>query len=221
MNFEEDTTSGRLARPLRRIKKSGTGYERLQSPEGILPGEPIPSVEGWVLLLRHLPETAQTVEVRNLFSSVESDPEFFGNVTGIRLPIDDYGNCSGWALVELDSKIGFDRAIETLNGSSYFLYENSTESGEGEGVKTSNAPDSIEGSPDGNTLNGKKGKVLKVTPAFIAEEDADPVESMEKQEEVDLIPGMMKRARENEVQDAVDEDGLQNTDAVVKRMKEE
>lgn len=195
MNFQETTSSGRFLRPLRRIRKSGTEYERLQRPEGILAGEPIPSVEGWVLLLGNLPESTRTVDVKNLFSSANSDPEYFGNVSGIKLPLDDYGNCSGWALVELDSKCGFDRAIETLHGSSFFLNDQRS-GGDQEGL--SESTDAGVDSPSRSGAEADTPLLLKVTPAFIGEEDAHLGESGENEGEEELSAENMKRGRENE-----------------------
>eukprot|EP00796_Vickermania_ingenoplastis_P012875 gene12875-8753_t len=116
---DPDVKSGRPAPQLRRFRRSRVAYERLQRPEGVAPGDPIPSIEGWVLLLRQLPETTQTVDIRNLFASHPDDPEYFGNVNDVKMPLDDFGNCTGWALVELDSKEGFDRAIQELDGCEF------------------------------------------------------------------------------------------------------
>lgn len=118
MSIVEDIETGRLVRPLRRIRHQTTNYERLQRPENIQPGEPIPSIEGWVLLLRHIPDVTQTVHIKNFFTGFHEDTEYFGTITDVKLPIDDFGNCTGWALVELDTKLGFDRAIAELNGST-------------------------------------------------------------------------------------------------------
>lgn len=220
MNFEEDTVSGRLARPLRRIKKSEADYERLQRPEGIAPGECIPSVEGYVLILRNLPESVQSVDVRNLFSSVDSDPDGFGNVKSIKLPLDDFGNCSGWALVELDSRIGFEKAIEKLNGSSYFLPDGHTGTAAGEQTPSVQLGGSSETStitsPDGD---GEK-LLLKVQPAFIAEDDTDLTELKKTQTEEEESTGKLKRRRDDESNSVMD-NSVEEEKPAEKKVREE
>lgn len=220
MNFEEDTVSGRLARPLRRIKKSETDYERLQRPEGIAPGESIPSVEGYVLILSNLPESVTSVDIRNLFSSVDSDTDGFGNVKSIKLPLDDFGNCSGWALVELDSRIGFERAIEKLNGSSYFLPDGHTETTAGEQTMSPQHGGPSESSTT-TSRDGDEGKpLLMVQPAFIAEDDTDLTELQRTQAEEEEGAGMLKRGREDERKSAVDNSYEEDKPAEKKRKDE-
>lgn len=220
MSFEEDTVSGRLARPLRRIKKSETDYERLQRPEGIAPGESIPSVEGYVLILSNLPESVTSVDIRNLFSSVDSDTDGFGNVKSIKLPLDDFGNCSGWALVELDSRIGFERAIEKLNGSSYFLPDGHTETTAGEQTMSPQHGGPSESSTT-TSRDGDEGKpLLMVQPAFIAEDDTDLTELQRTQAEEEEGAGMLKRGREDERKSAVDNSYEEDKPAEKKRKDE-
>lgn len=54
---------------LRRVRKARTQYEKLQRPADIMPGEPIPSIEGWVVFLTHLPPFTTVEDIQDLFVS--------------------------------------------------------------------------------------------------------------------------------------------------------
>lgn len=158
MAFQEDIESGKPMTTMRRVRRTPAAYERLVPPPGVSPGEPIPSIEGWVLLLRHLPEVTQTVHLENIFSSFNpTDPEYFGAVKEVKISVDDYGNCSGWALVEVESREGFDRAIRELNGRRFDVEEGRVVP---EGEPSSCAP-------------------VEVSPAFVAESEAIDAEDEE------------------------------------------
>eukprot|EP00796_Vickermania_ingenoplastis_P012885 gene12885-8756_t len=115
---DPDVKSGRPAPQLRRFRRSRVAYERLQRPEGLRPATPFRASRAGAAPAS-APETTQTVDIRNLFASHPDDPEYFGNVNDVKMPLDDFGNCTGWALVELDSKEGFDRAIQELDGCEF------------------------------------------------------------------------------------------------------
>lgn len=185
MSFVVDVHSGRRVNThtlLRRIR-SRQAYEVVQPPEPIRPGEPVPSIEGWVLLLSNLPTYTQVTHIRNLLASFDPDPEYFGNVNEVKLPIDDYDQCAGWALVELDSKQGFDRAIEALNGCRFSMEDGSVVHAHGES-----------GDGDAGALQTASPPIA-VAPAFIAEEEgANERDETRGAEEEEDGPGM-KRTR--------------------------
>lgn len=143
-------------------------YERLQCPGGSLSGDPVPSIEGWVLLLGGLPAVTSTTDIRNLLVSYSAeDAEYFGNVKEVRLSTGSDGNCGDWALVELDSEEGFRRAIAELNGLSL------------------------------NAAFGTEGEaaILRVAPAFVREEEE--LNQEDEPSEPARQPGM-KRGRDND-----------------------
>lgn len=105
---------------LRRVRRARTQYERLQRPDDIQPGYPIPSIEGWVLLFSNLPETTTQEDIVNfLVSFKEGDPEYFGTVTDVKIPLSADCFCAGYALVEVKEREGFDRALAELNGAPF------------------------------------------------------------------------------------------------------
>ncbi|CCW64122.1 unnamed protein product [Phytomonas sp. EM1] len=102
----------------RRVRRTRARYERLQPPPGVLPGEPVPSIEGWILLLTQLPPCTTTEDVESLFALFrEGDPDYFGVVQKVKIPLDKDCLCPGYALVELDSEEGFRRALAELQGT--------------------------------------------------------------------------------------------------------
>ncbi|KAK7201196.1 RNA recognition motif (RRM, RBD, or RNP domain) [Novymonas esmeraldas] len=105
---------------LRRVRRARTQYERLQRPDDIQPGSPIPSIEGWVLFFSNLPETTTQEDIANyLVSFKEGDPEYFSSITDIKIPLNADCFCAGYALVELGNRVGYDRAIAELNGTMF------------------------------------------------------------------------------------------------------
>ncbi|CAG9576382.1 conserved hypothetical protein [Leishmania major strain Friedlin] len=107
-------------RQLRRVRRARTQYERLQRPDDIQPGYPIPSIEGWVLFFSNLPETTTQEDIANyLVSFKEGDPDYFGAITDIKIPLNADCFCAGYALVELEDRAGYERAIAELNGTVF------------------------------------------------------------------------------------------------------
>ncbi|KAG5501833.1 hypothetical protein JKF63_04103 [Porcisia hertigi] len=105
---------------LRRVRRARTQYERLQRPDDIQPGYPIPSIEGWVLFFSNLPETTTQEDIANyLVSFKEGDPDYFSTITDIKIPLNADCFCAGYALVELETRVGFERAIAELNGTVF------------------------------------------------------------------------------------------------------
>lgn len=105
---------------LRRVRRARTQYEKLQRPDDIQPGSPIPSIEGWVLFFSNLPETTTPEDIANfLVAFKEGDPQYFSEVMDIKIPLNIDCFCAGYALVELRSREGYERALEELNGATF------------------------------------------------------------------------------------------------------
>ncbi|KPA86801.1 hypothetical protein ABB37_00864 [Leptomonas pyrrhocoris] len=105
---------------LRRVRRARTQYERLQRPDDIQPGYPIPSIEGWVLLFSNLPETTTQEDIVNfLVAFKEADPDYFSTVTDVKIPLSADCYCAGYALVELKDRTGFERALAELDGAAF------------------------------------------------------------------------------------------------------
>lgn len=129
---------------LRRIRRTKAQYEKLQRPADIAPGNPIPSIEGWVLLLTNLPPDTTVEDVQDLLVSFKPGaPEYFGPIRDVRIPLDRNCQCPGHVLVELDSREGFERACAELPDCPIPFY----------------------------VEDGAEPRRLGVAPAFLAEED--------------------------------------------------
>lgn len=137
---------------LRRIRRTRTQYEKLQRPPDIAPGNPIPSIEGWVVFLTNLPPATTAEDVQDLFMSfAPNDPSHFGSIREVKIPLDRDCRCAGHVLVELDSQQGFERACAELPGCRIPFYED----------------------------DDAEPRLLGVAPAFLAEEDEVAVEPQE------------------------------------------
>ncbi|KAI5685469.1 RNA recognition motif [Leishmania braziliensis] len=118
--MEATEAPGTELRQLRRVRRTRTQYERLQRPNDIQPGYPIPSIEGWVLFFSNLPETATQEDIADyLVSFKEGDPDYFGTITDIKIPLNADCFCAGYALVELGGRVGYERAIAELSGTMF------------------------------------------------------------------------------------------------------
>lgn len=118
--LEVSTTLSVPVQPLRRVRRSRAQYERLQRPSDVAPGQPTPSVESWCLFLTNLPEKTTAVDVQDFLAAHKTeDPDYFGPVKDVKLPLDKNCLCTGYALVELESEEGFRRALAELNGTDF------------------------------------------------------------------------------------------------------
>ncbi|KPI85994.1 hypothetical protein ABL78_4956 [Leptomonas seymouri] len=118
--METTSVSSTGLQQLRRVRRARTQYERLQRPDDIQPGYPIPSIEGWVLLFSNLPETTTQEDIVHFLASFKAeDPDYFSTVTDVKIPLSADCYCAGYALVELKDRIGFERALAELNGAAF------------------------------------------------------------------------------------------------------
>ncbi|KAL7701907.1 RNA recognition motif(a.k.aRRM RBD or RNP domain) [Lotmaria passim] len=118
--METMSASSTGVQQLRRVRRARTQYERLQRPDDIQPGYPIPSIEGWVLFFSNLPETTTQEDIVNFIVAFkEGDPEYFSTVTDVKIPLSADCFCAGYALVELKERTGFERALAELNGAAF------------------------------------------------------------------------------------------------------
>ncbi|ORC87610.1 RNA-binding protein 8A [Trypanosoma theileri] len=144
---------------VRRVRRMRSHFERLVRPADVAPGEPMPSIEGWVLFLTNLPANTTTDHILDIFhthasptattttttlnneadenekdnnnNNNDNDNDDEGNtatttgaVTGggygrvreVKMPLDRNCECCGYALVELESREAFTRALRELNG---------------------------------------------------------------------------------------------------------
>lgn len=162
---------------LNRVRRSRQQYEHLQQPEGVVPGDPVPSIEGWVVFLTGLPPSTKIEDVQDIFAQFKAgDENYFGNIRNVKLPLTAECTAQGYALVELDSKEGFTRAIGELTGVHLTFAEKEQ--------------------PDGSPY------VLRVSAAFVAE-----VEEEENSENDEAVVGDKRRRDDdgNEEETSADE----------------
>ncbi|RNF26103.1 RNA-binding protein 8A [Trypanosoma conorhini] len=146
----EDTAAAEVP-TVRRVRRMRTHFERLVRPAEVQPGDPMPSIEGWVLFLTNLPPNTTTDHVLDLFLTYKNDEgEGYAPVREVKLPLDKNCSCRGYALVELERKEAFERALRELQGIVLPFAE-------------------------GEPPTGEEVWRLQIAPTFLGEEDGDDI----------------------------------------------
>ncbi|KEG11119.1 RNA-binding protein 8A [Trypanosoma grayi] len=102
---------------VRRVRRMRSQFERLVRPADVAPGEPMPSIEGWALFLTNLPPNTTSDHILDLFLTHNgASGEGYDPIREVKMPLDKNCCCSGYALVELESKDAFERALRELDG---------------------------------------------------------------------------------------------------------
>ncbi|KAG8342021.1 putative RNA recognition motif (a k a RRM RBD or RNP domain) [Trypanosoma vivax] len=131
---------------VRRVRRMRSHFERLVRPDDIAPGEPMPSIEGWVLFLSNLPPNTTSDHIQDLILS-HRDGEC-GPVREVRVLLDKNCSCCGYALVELERRESFEMALKELDGIVIPF-------------------------ADGEPPNGEDAWRLRAAPTFLGEADDD------------------------------------------------
>lgn len=151
----EDTTLTELA-PVRRVRRMLSRFERVVRPPDVRPGDPMPSVEGWVLFLTNLPANTTTDDIQDIFLAHNgADGEAYAPVREIKMPLDKNCECCGYALVELERKADFDRALRELQGVTLPFASGEPPAGE-EAWRLRIAPTFLGEEEDDNPVAGEK-----------------------------------------------------------------
>ncbi|KAF8278779.1 RNA-binding protein 8A [Trypanosoma cruzi] len=141
---------------VRRVRRLRSQFERLVRPADVRPGEPMPSIEGWVLFLTNLPANTTTDHILDLFLTYKKEEsEGYAPVREVRMPLDKNCECCGYALVELQRKDAFERALKELQGIVLPFAE-------------------------GEPPNGEEVWRLQIAPTFLGETDDDEALAGEK-----------------------------------------
>ncbi|AAZ12182.1 RNA-binding protein, putative [Trypanosoma equiperdum] len=134
---------------IRRVRRTRSRFERLVRPEDVAPGEPTPSVEGWVLFLTNLPPNTTMDHITDLF--VTREGEGLWNVREVKMPLDKNCECCGYALVELEKREAFEAALRDMEGMTLSFAE-------------------------GEPPNGEDAWRLHIAPTFLGEKDDEEEE---------------------------------------------
>ncbi|RNF06866.1 RNA-binding protein 8A [Trypanosoma rangeli] len=146
----EDTAAAEVP-TVRRVRRMRMHFERLVRPSDVQPGDSMPSIEGWVLFLTNLPANTTTDHILDLFLTHKNERgEGCAPVREVRLPLDKDCCCRGYALVELERREAFERALQELNGVVLPFAE-------------------------GEPPTGEDVWRLQIAPTFLGEEDDDDI----------------------------------------------
>eukprot|EP00029_Vermamoeba_vermiformis_P000335 TRINITY_DN10377_c0_g1_i1.p1 TRINITY_DN10377_c0_g1~~TRINITY_DN10377_c0_g1_i1.p1 ORF type:complete len:169 (+),score=67.19 TRINITY_DN10377_c0_g1_i1:24-509(+) len=95
-----------------RYSGQGAVFERLDN-DNLEPGQPIKSVEGWIVFVSGVHEEATEEELMDKFAD-------FGEIRNIQMPLDRRtGFVKGYALIEFGAREEAQQAIETMHGKAF------------------------------------------------------------------------------------------------------